>query len=250
MAKEYQITTNFFWSGDDFQFLNRLTILSHLIVGHKVVVWLSGQVPESDYWIKDIPEVNIQDANDIIGISKYYNLIPRGLGKKRYRIVSSRWRFSFLYNFGGLYCDTDAIAIRKFPNQEWIIASDTDTYYSVGVIKCPPKHPVLKYCIENWVPKWGNVQVFTDAINIHKLGLTNSKKAFYPISCIQHNKCIKSHRRSFLLDNINIPDSYSIHYYGNKTQGMNIDHNTVSQYPNSLLNKLSKRVFKSYSFKN
>ena len=69
---------NFFWMGDDFQFLNRLAIISHVIVGHEVVVWLSGKTPSSKYWINDIPGVDIKDADDVVCVNTFFNLIPKG----------------------------------------------------------------------------------------------------------------------------------------------------------------------------
>jgi len=243
-------TVNFFWMGDDFQFLNRLTILSHLNVGHKVAVWLHGNPPNSKYWISDIPEIIVRDANKIINVNRFLGKIARGLKKKRYRVVSALWRFTFLFKFGGLYCDTDAIAIKEFPHQEWIIASDREDYFSIGVIKCPARHAALNYCMRNWSAKWGNVWVFTDAMRIYNLGLTNPIEAFYPITCLQHNVYNNRYKTSIMLRAGEIPDSYSIHYYGNRTQGLNIDQEMIDKYPESVIYKLSKHTFKEYSYTN
>ena len=52
------MNVHFYWYGDNFQFMNRLTILSHVNIGHNVIMWLAGNEPKSPYWISDIKEIN------------------------------------------------------------------------------------------------------------------------------------------------------------------------------------------------
>jgi len=244
---------NFFWMGDDFQFLNRLAIISHVLVGHEVVVWLSGGVPDSRYWIGDIPEVDIVDANDIVCVDTFFNLISKGYRSKRFRLVSDLWEFAFLYEHGGLYCDMDVIALKHFPDLEWIITRDSEDQeecYALGIVKCPPHHPVFKQCISNWKPEWANTRVYTDAIKKYGLGLTHPKETFHPFSCGKHSGYLKRTGRSILLREGEIPDSYSIHYFGNKAHKLNIDQDMMKKFPSSLLFKLSEWIFRDYSYGN
>jgi len=105
-----KLQVNFFWRGNDFSYLNRLCVLSHLSVGHGVVMWLSGETPESPYWINDLEHVVVNSADEILDVASFI----RGGGN--FKTASDLWRFHFLYEHGGLYCDTDAIAIGFFPH--------------------------------------------------------------------------------------------------------------------------------------
>lgn len=248
-----KITANFFWMGNDFQFLNRLAILSHIKVGHNVVIWLSGEVPKSKYWIDDISEVKVNNADDIISVDSFYNSILRISEAKQLRITSDMWQFVFLYEYGGLYCDTDVIALKKFPNSEWIISRDSEDEegtFALGIIKAPAKHPVFKYCMHNVKKAWGNTYVFTKAIKQYKLDLTHPKEAFHPFSCSKHSRYLRETKTSILLKSGDIPEAYSIHYFSNKTHLLNIDENTTKEYPDSVLSKLSKWVFEEYNYVN
>ncbi len=62
---------NFYWKGRDFQFLNRMTIISHIICGHEVVIWLEGKYPRSRFWILDIDAIEVRDATEIYNTKKY-----------------------------------------------------------------------------------------------------------------------------------------------------------------------------------
>lgn len=246
---------NFFWRGEDFQFLNRLAILSHLVVGHKVVMWVSGPPPENKYWIGDIPGIKFRDADDVVFIDSFFHSIPEEHGvPRRLRMASDMWQFTFLYKRGGLYCDTDVIALRKFPNMEWIISRDSEDHeerFALGIVKAPPRHPVFKYCIQNVRWKWGNsTRVFSEAVEEHGLDLTHPKEAFHPFSCGDHSRYLEETGRSILLKRGKIPDAYSIHYFGNKTHKLDIDQNMVNQFPESVLFKLSALVFINYPRRN
>lgn len=244
---------NFFWMGDDFQYLNRLALLSHILVGHEVVIWLSGDVPRSKYWIGDIPKIEIKDADEVLCADTFFNLVPEQYRSKRYRLTSDMWQFAFLYEHGGLYCDVDVIALKHFPGLEWIITRDSEDQeecYALGIVKAPPKHSVFKYCINNWKPAWVNTRVYTAAIKEHGLDLTHPKETFHPFSCGEHSRYLKRTGRSILLKDGEIPDSYSVHYFANKAHKLNIDQGMVEEFPDSLLFKLSEWVFRDFPYEN
>lgn len=111
---------NFFWKGGRFSFLHRLGIKSHIQVGHEPVVWLDGKPPVSPYskwWVDDLEKVKIKDAREIFDVRE---ILEKG-GK--IRVVSDIWSWWFLYKKGGLFCDVDHIALKHFPDDEWILSS-------------------------------------------------------------------------------------------------------------------------------
>lgn len=221
---------NFFWSGDGFTFIHKCTILSHLRVGHTPIIWLYGDTPKSKYW--DLPkEVIIKNANDIFDIS---NFMKNGGGIKP---ASSLWRWYFLYECGGLYCDTDAFAYRKFDDSEWIIASGEkeDGLISTGVIKVPPKQEMFKYCIDNIKPKWGNVRIFTDAFKKYhgEVKYSHDNKLFYPFSWKEFKVLIE--------DDKEMNNPFSVHLYHTMLENnLSTNEDIVKKYPKSLITRLFK----------
>lgn len=192
---------NFFWSGENFTYLNRLTILSHIKVGHKVNIWVTGVKPSKKYWPKD-SLINTYDASDFVNISDF---IKKGGNLKT---ASDYWRFSFLYKNGGLYCDTDAIALKKFPNSDKILTSGEreDELLSIGVIKLPPGEKFLKNCIDGIKYTWGNVRVFSSEYKKEygNIIYTHEKYLFYPYNWDKWDDIFKLK---------SIPDAYSLHLY-------------------------------------
>jgi hypothetical protein len=238
----FNMNVNFFWSGDDFQFLNRLSILSHLNVGHHPIVWLYGLTPNSEYWIDDIPEIEIRNAQTICSIDGFIKQCKCS-PDKAIRLASDYWRFNFLYEYGGLYCDTDAIALKPFPETDIFVSDDNNTNIAIGVINISPKSDLMKYCIDNVKPEWINVKMFTDGCKLFNIVQTHDWKVFYPWAW-NDNFNLKNEFR--LLWEEVIPDSISIHIFTTNISKLNFTHNLVINYPNSILFKLSKTIFNKY----
>jgi len=194
---------NFFWKGNEFGFLEKIVMQSHLKVGHEPVIWLDGKPPNNKFWNEIESFVKIKNSVDICPVDDFIktggNLIT----------ASSFWRFTFLYEKGGLYCDTDAFALKKFPeNTDWILASfKAPKRFSTGVLKAPPKQEVMLECIKLTNKKWGNVIVFSDVYRKYygNTNPTHPNADFYPY---EWTECKK------LFQKIELPtDSYSIHFY-------------------------------------
>jgi len=220
---------NFFWKGDSFSYLNRLCVITHLKVGHKPIMWLSGHRPNSDFWIDDLAGVEIRNADEIIDVSKF---IQDG---GNFKTASSLWRFTFLHEFGGLYCDTDALAIKKFPDDDWIISSSVpNENLSTGVIKAPPGQQVFLNCIPKLKKVWGNVNVFTEEyLNLYgNMNCTHDYKLFYPFSWREW---------SFLFKDLQIPDVYSVHLYHTMIEKANLVLDKDFYKPSTMLGKIIER---------
>ena len=228
-------TVNFFWKGDNFDLIHRLSILSYLLYDFEVVVWLSGKKPNSQYWIDDYKQVKIKDANQIINVDSF---ISSGGNVKT---ASSLWRFTFLFKYGGIYCDTDMIALNDFPDDDWIIVScelPEKQYASTGIIKVPPKQHFLLDCINNMQKNWGNVKVFSEAYKRHyapKIKYTHENRLFYPF---QWNE------RSVLFKKTIIPDAYSVHICHTFFDRKNIfvDWKYINQFKNTMLYNIMYQI--------
>jgi hypothetical protein len=224
---------NFFWRGDDFGFFEYITIKSHIKVGHDVVIWLSGTAPKGDYF----PQFNnkVKDADDIFNVDKF--ILDGGTP----RTASSLWRFHYLYNNGGLYCDTDAFALQKFPEEDWIVCSgerEELNLLSMGVLRAPPHQQLILDCIPKVRKKGGNVTVFTEMFRKHfgHVNSTHEDRLFYPYRWYDWRR---------LFTDMNIPsDSYSVHLYTYaikqelREEIKNYEENWCERNPDTLLSRL------------
>jgi len=195
---------NFFWRGKDFNFLHSIVIKSHINIGHQPIIWISGQIPTNNYWYDIANKIKTKNADDICNVDQF---ITTGGNE---RTAADLWRFNFLYKHGGLYCDTDAFALKQFPDDDWIVCSaqNNTKILSIGVLKAPKHQKLFSECIENIRKDWYNNNVFTESYKKF-LGHTNpthDNLLFYPYkwqNC--HN----------LFNKILIPNkAYSIHFYG------------------------------------
>lgn len=198
---------NFFWKGNDFDKWCKLCILSHIKVGHDVIIWLSGNEPNTNEWFHVRNKIVIGDADFIFDVNKF---IQEG---GNFQTASALWRFHFLYKHGGWYCDTDAYAIQEFPDKEWAICSaeKDKSMLSIGVMKMPVRHPILKNCIVNIQYNWGNVKIFTKAFKDYfgHTKRTVPDKMFYPWSWKEWETIYKKKKIDNLIEN----GVYSIHLY-------------------------------------
>lgn len=225
-------TVNFFWRGDNFSYLHRLTILSHIAVGHECVMWLSGDTPNSKHWIGDL-HVTIKDADAIVDVTKF---IEEGGNMKT---ASDLWSFTFLYKHGGIYADTDAVAIKPWPNDPWIAVSCNKGHpkeeLSIGVMAAPAGCELFTACINDIKHSWGNVTLFADKYKefFGHTKSTHNDRHFYPFPWTEWSK---------LLLSTDIPDVYSIHLYHTMLERNGHVHDNKTDYPkNSLLGKLIQR---------
>jgi hypothetical protein len=216
---------NFYWSGNDFQFLNNLVIKSHIIVGHKPVIWLQGNTPESPYWIGGLPEVEIRNADDIWESVGY---LKEGVDV---RTTSDLWSYHMMKQTGEYYSDTDAFALLPWPDQEILLATYDPQVINVGVMRLPKNHPVLDCCIKTHKKSWGNVWLFTKCVRDHGLDYNVPIEAFYPVHCGNNSSKVMGCRGK-LFDNYNeIKEKFfkntiihSYHYWSNKVSIEGCDH--------------------------
>jgi len=196
---------NFFWTGNEFGFIQNIVVKSYLKVGHDPILWLYGKKPSTRFW-KDIEnQITIKDASSIG--SDIHNFLVSG---GHPTTAGDIFKFDFLYNYGGLYSDLDAFALKKFPDDKWILCSGEKNrdHLSLGVIKAPPKQKVFLECLSKVKTKWGNVKLFNDEyLKIFgNQSPTHENELFYPYPW---NECYRLFRK------MDIPkNSYSIHFYG------------------------------------
>jgi len=225
---------NFYWHGNNFQFANRLTLISHVVVGHDVCVWLAGSVPDSKYWISDIKAIEIKDA------IKYVNTDDLKKRGWQVRMISDLFSYFILNDMGEYISDTDAVALKHWPDEDIVICPEGKSIYaSIGIIRLPKNHPVSN-CWKPLITKNSN-NVKSFAKCCAKFGLPKyDSKQFYPVT--PHPKSLP-----YVLRDIKIPDVYSYHLYGCSLSKRNITHEFIEKNTNTLLKRLSDKFFIDYS---
>jgi hypothetical protein len=231
---EHKNKINFFWSGNDWTYLHDLTIKSHISVGHTPIIWIHGDHPDSEYWNFNIYNkfCSIKNADEIVDITKF---IKDG---GNFKTASALWRFTFLYKHGGWYSDTDAIALKKWPDGKWIVCGEKPGMLSIGVIKIPPKQKMFVDMIDCIMLEWGNVRIFNNHYHNHQGNIkeTINSYLFYPIRWENWKNIISVG---------DIPDTFSIHLYHTMFERNDMI-NKLEEYlwknQNTILSKISRRI--------
>ena len=72
--------------------------------------------------------------------------------KKEWAFVSDFFRLKVLYEYGGVYLDTDIQALKPLPDEfyeaEMVLGYGFDNLVSTAFIMVKPKHPFIKYIID------------------------------------------------------------------------------------------------------
>ncbi len=196
---------NFFWMGDEFYFIQNIVVKSYLKVGHEPILWLYGKKPSTRFWKEIEDQITIKDADSLE--FDMHNFLESG---GHPTTAGDIFKFYFMYNYGGLYSDLDAFALKKFPDDNWILCSGETNRerLSIGVIKAPPKQKVFLECLSKVKTEWGNVKLFNDEyLKIFgNITSTHENELFYPYVW---DDCYN------LFKKMDIPkNSYSIHFYG------------------------------------
>lgn len=108
------IPTHMFWHGGSLSPLERLAITSFVTQGFDLTVWTYGDIP-------NLPNgARLADASIILPASALF-LNQRG----SYASFSDWFRYSLLSRFGGLYADTDVIALKPasdLPPEKFLVS--------------------------------------------------------------------------------------------------------------------------------
>jgi hypothetical protein len=231
------MNVNFFWSGPSWQFINRVTIASHLKVGHNVIMWTHDKKPKNKFWVDDMPVV-FEDSN------KYLNVAEKLATGWNFRTISTIFQYEFMKKTGEYTADCDAIALKHWPDEKWCLVSESEQLISsVGVLRVPPNHPVLDCAITRAKKTWGNVRVFSDCCKKRGLKSTYNPKEFYPVSPHKREKI------PYILRDSPIPNAYSYHAFFNSFGEKNVTEDTiVKEYENSLLKRIADWALEKYGY--
>ena len=153
------------WIGKQFNQLSKLAVTSWLRLGYKVNLYInqSFKLPLDLKNFEINGQLNFNNANDILNTKNIKDILP----------FSDLWRYTYLYNQGGTWCDADMILLKPLPEDQIIISSE-HTFQSggykskeskicnIGVLRMPKGCPVLKAIIDKINNKGLENTEFTD----------------------------------------------------------------------------------------
>ena len=105
-------------------------------------------------WKKYMPDFEIKEWNEDnfdINMNKY---VKEAYSKKKYAFVSDVARLQIMYEYGGIYLDTDVELLRRIPNEvlkTGYFAKETETTIATGLgFACHPKCKLIKKMLDEY----------------------------------------------------------------------------------------------------
>ena len=139
-------------------------IVSEFIMIPKIIhyCWFGkGEMPKKDKecldsWRKYMPDYEIKCWNEENFDINAYDYAKAAYKAKKWAYVSDCARFVILYNEGGLFLDTDVLALRSFDdllNNKCFFGIERPNYHvATGLaIGAEPKNPVIKKILELYI---------------------------------------------------------------------------------------------------
>lgn len=196
---------NFYWEGDNFRLLNRIAILSHMAVGHDVVMWAAGN-PVSEYWIDDlnIPINQTEGKPDGWRVEPYSKMVA----------------YKHMLEHGECWADCDAIALKEWPDTETILVEcavrDARNRVNLvwnGVMRLPIGSPVLQCALKKIIPRYGNMRILYRCCKDHNVEPNYKSHEFFPVTPGQNLNDRGKHGGRIYTDYRPPEDSYSYHTF-------------------------------------
>jgi len=225
------------WIGKKLSPLETLSINSFLKNGHNYHLYTYNDV------LKIPKGVEVHNGNDIIPEEKIFSF-TNSLHKNSFAPFSDLFRYKLLFEKGGIWSDTDAVALRpcRF-DSDYVFSSeyseDGNAGVNIGFIKTPQGAPIMKACFERAIKlhHTNTTYVATGPRMLREMterfGLQKHVKepeVFCPINWFNAHDLVKP---NFLIDDLG--DAHTVHLW-NEIWRLRFDQN-------SFLKKLLKKLF-------
>ena len=183
--------------------------------------------------IDNVPdEIKICDGNLIVNKKEIftYNL-PNEQGGNSVSAFSNLFRYKLLYEKGGWWVDTDVYLLKKLPNYDYVLVQEDKNKIASCILKFPPKNKFNQMCYDVCVNKNSKDLVWGET---GPLLVTEISKKLKLNTLESHNFLpIKHHDVNYFMENIDIPCSYTVHFWNEKWRRLNLCKNKI--YSNKTL---------------
>lgn len=117
-------------------------------------------------WKKIFPEYVIKKWNEDNFDVQQCEFSSQAYQKEKYAFVSDYARAKILYEYGGIYLDTDVEIVGKFPEIQGIgyVGFERRKFLGTAVIACEPKNEIIRQMVEfyenhSFIGKDGNMDI-------------------------------------------------------------------------------------------
>ena len=120
-------------------------------------------------YLSDYEFIEWNENNFDINCNDY---VKQAYEEKKYAYVSDYARITALYNFGGIYMDTDVLVYKSFNDllgNTCILGFEEENYIATSFIACIPKHDLIK----EFIDEYENLNFYN---NTNSLDLTTNVK--------------------------------------------------------------------------
>lgn len=126
------------WVGAPFGPIEQISALSFLDVGHELIVY-------SDRRLEGLPPgVELRDANEILSTDNI--LRHRKTGSPA--LYSDLFRFALLKKTDHIWVDLDVVALRRFPDVDYLIGRENEQDLNGAVLRLPKNSQALARLLE------------------------------------------------------------------------------------------------------
>ena len=135
-------------------------------------------------WKKYLPDFKIMEWNESNFDYRKIKYTREAYAVKKYAFVSDVARLYVLYEFGGIYFDTDIIVLKKFSNllyDKSFLGYESNNVIGTGVIGAEKKTDWIldfynSYKTISFITKYGNLDLLPNTLRIKELSLFKELK--------------------------------------------------------------------------
>lgn len=171
-----------------------------------------------DSWKQFCPDYEILEWNEK-NAKKYTNKFYRNALRKKYAFASDYIRAKVLFEFGGIYLDTDMLLVKPINNllkYNFFIGEEVEDRVAFGIFGSEKNHPILKKMIDFYETTEFNV--FSPPVITHTFSPIINKNS------IQHNEIIYNAEYFYPLPYQNRLEDYSKYLNSNSVSVHLWDH--------------------------
>lgn len=178
--------------------------------------WFGGKEKPSkvqkciESWHKYLSDYEFMEWNESNFDTNSNKYIKQAYEEKKFAYVSDYVRINALYEYGGIYMDTDVMVYKSFNdllNNQCILGFEEENYVATSFIACMPKHELIK----EFIDKYENASFYNSD---KSLDLTTNVERLTEI--LEKKGLVRNNKLQRVEDIIIYPQEYFSPYdYGN-----------------------------------
>lgn len=200
-----------FWHGSMLSAYEILSITSFLKQGHRVEVFSYAEL--------NLPAgAVLVDAESVLPASEIF-MYQSGAGKGSVAAYADIFRYKLLYERGGIWSDSDVLCLRPLNSLPPVcVGREDDKTVSIGIMRFPPKHPLIGELYEQAVSLGKNIgwaqagpHLITKLIPNYPDVAILPSPVFYPVHWRDAWRLVTAEEYGYCADAAS--ESYAVHWW-------------------------------------